>query len=69
MGKPKQGKTALKAELVKVKELPGKAVKYIGVLGKTFVCPTCARSGSRMMIWEHNGKSYCSRGCIQTTDL
>lgn len=64
MGKPKQARTALKPDPIKIKVLPGKAVKYIGVLGKRFTCPTCGRSGSRMIIWEHEGESYCSRRCI-----
>lgn len=69
MGKPKKGgKTALKTDFSKAKELPGKAVKYIGILGRTFTCPTCGKTGSRMLIWEHGGEAYCSRTCIPTPD-
>jgi len=45
-------------------ELPGKALKYIGMKGVNFTCPTCKRSLVKGIIWEHEGSTYCQRGCI-----
>ena len=45
-------------------ELPGKAIKYIGVKGVKFSCPSCSRSLSKGIIWEHKSNVYCSRNCI-----
>lgn len=45
-------------------ELLGKSVRYIGVGGREFTCPTCSRSFSRGMTFEHNKELYCSRKCI-----
>lgn len=64
MGKPKQSKNTVKEDPVKIKILLGKAIKYIGIGGKRFVCPTCDRSFSRGMVYEEKGTMFCSRGCI-----
>lgn len=64
MGKPKQSKTAVKEDPVKVKILPGKAILYIGMGGKSFECPTCNRIFSKGIVYDHSSKLYCSRGCI-----
>jgi hypothetical protein len=45
-------------------DLPGKALKYIGNKDKPFICPTCAKSLVRGIIWEDSSLSYCSRICI-----
>jgi hypothetical protein len=45
-------------------ELPGKAIKYMGMKGVNFTCPTCNRSLVKGIIWEHEGSAYCQRGCI-----
>ena len=49
----------------KVKELPGKAVKYFGAKNsEPFCCPTCARKLSKGIIYEDNKVLFCSRICI-----
>jgi len=48
----------LKAEPV------GKAILYVGLKGKSFICPTCSRQFMRGMIYEHNNERFCSRKCI-----
>lgn len=45
-------------------ELPGKALKYVGVKGMKFTCPICKRSLSKGIIWEHKNSMYCTRTCI-----
>ena len=45
-------------------EQPGKAILFVGVLGKSFKCPTCDRELQRGMIYEHNNERFCSRKCI-----
>ena len=49
-------------------ELPGKAVKYVGVKGVKFSCPSCSRSLTKGIIYEHEGNSYCTRSCIKVVD-
>jgi len=66
MGKPKQGKTAIKEDPMKIKVPLGKAILYVGMGGKTFVCPTCNRKFSKGIVYEHNNKLFCSRNCIPT---
>lgn len=47
------------------KELPGKAVYYMGSKGSAgFTCPTCSRSLVKGIIYEMPEASYCCRGCI-----
>ena len=46
-------------------DLPGKAVMYMGSKdAKSFNCPTCKRSLIKGIIYEHEGSSYCKRGCF-----
>lgn len=63
------GKKPAKRNVSNVKEakveLPGKAVYYIGSSkGVMFTCPACKRSLTKGIIYEHQGSSYCKRGCI-----
>ena len=64
MGKPKQSKTAVKEDPMKLKVLLGKATLYVGMGGKTFSCPSCNRTFSKGIVYDHLGKYYCSRNCI-----
>lgn len=64
MGKPKQSKAAVKDDPVKVKVLLGKAIQYIGMGGKTFSCPSCNRTFSKGIVYDHKNSMYCSRSCI-----
>lgn len=50
----------------KVKELPGKAVKYFSpARGQNpFICPVCSRNLYKGIVYDHNSMMYCSRGCI-----
>lgn len=66
MGKPKQSKTAVKEDPMKVKVLLGKATLYVGMGGKTFSCPSCNRTFSKGIVYDHNNKLFCSRNCIPT---
>jgi len=45
-------------------ELPGKALKYVGMKGVNFECPTCKRTLVKGIIWEHGNSAYCTRTCI-----
>jgi hypothetical protein len=45
-------------------EQPGKPILYIGLKGKSFVCPSCSRELQRGMVYEHNNEKFCSRNCI-----
>lgn len=45
-------------------ELPGKAIKYFGMKGVYFTCPSCNRSLVKGIIWEYEGSAYCKRACI-----
>lgn len=51
------------------KDLPGKAVMYYGVPGKGFTCPSCNRTLIKGIIYEHEGGSYCTRGCIPVPEV
>jgi hypothetical protein len=48
----------------KKEDIVGKPVLYIGMGEKIFTCPTCSRSFSKGMIYEHATLAYCSRRCI-----
>ena len=50
-------------------ELPGKAVKYIGMKGTNFECPTCKRTLVKGIIWEYNNSNYCTRTCIPKKEV
>jgi hypothetical protein len=65
MGKPKQSKTAVKEDPIKVKVLLGKAIMYVGMGGKTFSCPSCDRTFSKGIVYEEKGIMFCSRRCIK----
>lgn len=63
MGKPSKNQRVASDRPV-IKELPGKAVMYIGSGGTKMQCPTCQTGVTRAIVWEDAGKMYCSRGCI-----
>lgn len=63
MGKPSKNQRVSMDRPV-AKELPGKAVLYIGTGGTTMTCPTCSSNVIRAIVWEDSSKMYCSRGCI-----
>lgn len=48
------------------KTLMGKAVMYFTVSknSEKFKCITCARTLSKGIVYEDNGKTYCKRNCI-----
>lgn len=50
----------------KVKELPGKAIKYFSpVRGQNpFICPSCNRTLYKGIVFDYNTIMYCSRKCI-----
>lgn len=50
------------------KELPGKAVMYIGVPEKPFTCPTCNKSLVKGIVYEDGSSMYCKRGCIPSKE-
>lgn len=64
MGKPKQHSNSDSGLPLKKVEQLGKSVRYIGIGGKVFSCPSCDRSFSRGMVYEHKNTMYCSRNCI-----
>jgi hypothetical protein len=55
------------AEYMEMKKTPllGKSVRYIGMGDRAFCCPSCDRTFNRGMTFEHDGKLYCSRNCIE----
>lgn len=63
MGKPSKNQRVAADRVVK-KELPGKAVLYVGSYGTSSDCPTCGKSVTRAIMWEENSTMYCSRVCI-----
>ncbi len=52
-----------------VKQLPGKAVLYIGSSLKLFKCPTCSRELKKGMVWEEGSVAYCTRTCIPKAEV
>jgi len=65
--KPAKRNVSSSVKEIKI-ELPGKAVKYVGMKGVNFECPTCKRTLIKGIIWEHNNSAYCTRNCIKVTD-
>lgn len=63
MGKPSKNQRVAGDKVVE-KVLLGKSVMYIGMGGQSFSCPSCDRTFSRGMLYEHSGKYFCSRNCI-----
>lgn len=63
MGKPSKNQRVSADRPVK-KDLPGKAILYIGAYGTSKQCPTCGKSVSRAIMWEDGSDMYCSRVCI-----
>lgn len=59
--KPAKVNSSTKKEVV---TLPGKAVYYMGLMTEGFTCPSCKRNLIKGIIYEHEGGSYCTRGCI-----
>jgi hypothetical protein len=45
--------------------LIGNHVRYVGLGGKFYCCPTCNRTFSRGFYYENNGKTGCTRNCLQ----
>jgi hypothetical protein len=45
-------------------EQPGKPILYVGLKGKSFICPKCSRELQRGIVYEHNNEKFCSRNCI-----
>lgn len=45
--------------------LIGDHVRYLGLGGKYYCCPTCNRTFSRGFFFEHNKKTGCTRRCLQ----
>jgi hypothetical protein len=64
---PKASKRLNEQLGIKEKELLGKPVKFIGILGVEFTCPTCSRTLKKGIIYDHSGALYCSRNCIKTS--
>jgi len=52
-----------------VKQLPGKAVLYIGSSLKLFKCPTCSRQLKKGIVWEEGSTAYCTRSCIPKVEV
>lgn len=45
--------------------LPGKAIYYMGSKNaQGFTCPSCNRTLTKGIIYEHENSTYCSRGCL-----
>lgn len=63
MGKPSKNQRVAYDRSPK-KELPGKAVLYVGTYGTAKKCPTCNKSVTRAIMWEDGDAMYCSRVCI-----
>jgi len=63
MGKPSKNQRVVADRIIK-KDLPGKAVMYVGIYGTSASCPTCNKSVTRAIMWEDGSKMYCSRVCI-----
>jgi hypothetical protein len=59
--KPAKVNSTIKKEIV---VLPGKAVYFMGLMTEGFTCPVCKRNLIKGIIYEHEGSSYCKRGCI-----
>lgn len=54
----------------KVKELPGKAIKYYGAKNSApYICPTCKRSLTKGILYEIDKIMYCKRICIPKVDV
>ncbi len=52
-----------------IKQLPGKAVLYIGSSLKLFKCPTCSRQLKKGIVWEEGSTAYCTRTCIPKVEV
>ena len=63
MGKPSKNRTVT-LDTPAAKNLPGKAVLYIGLAGESMSCPSCGKKVTKAIVWDYEGKNYCSRGCI-----
>jgi len=63
MGKPSKNQRVVADKVIK-KDLPGKAVLYVGSYGTSKDCPACKTSVTRAIMWEDGNEMYCSRGCI-----
>lgn len=46
----------------------GKPVYYLGLIDRVFDCPVCSRKMGKGIVYENNGKLFCSRKCIRTTE-
>lgn len=42
----------------------GHPVRYLGIGGKCYICPSCGRTFSRGFYYEEGGKNACSRTCL-----
>lgn len=51
------------------KNLMGNHVRYVGLGGKRYVCPSCNRAFSRGFYYENNGKTGCKRFCLQSQEV
>ena len=66
MAAKKPAKTNFSNQKAKEPELKGKAVMYQSPVrtDNLFVCPTCNRSLSKGIVYEHSNKMFCRRSCI-----
>ena len=63
MGKPSKNQRVSQDRPVQ-KNLPGKAVMYMGSYGTSAECPRCKKKVTRAIMWEDSNTLYCTRACI-----
>lgn len=60
-----KGKRAkLSSDSKNKKDLVGTHVRYMGLGGVSYICPSCRRSFIRGFYYEADGKTGCTRGCL-----
>lgn len=70
MAAKKPAKTSFSSQQTKLPEMPGKAVMYMSPTKgeNAFECPTCKRTLSKGIIYEHASSLFCTRNCIPKTE-
>jgi hypothetical protein len=66
--KPAKRNVSNSTPTTKQNEVIGKPVYYLGLIDAVFSCPTCNRKVGKGIIYEDNGKTFCSRRCIRNTE-
>jgi len=66
--KPAKRNVSNSTPTTKQMEVVGKPIYYLGLIGTVFTCPTCSRKMGKGIVYENNGKTFCSRRCIDNRE-